>query len=155
VRNKSIVVSTKDIGVNLAAVLLSLTSAGFAAYFIFLAPAVNTGISQAPVTEYLASANAIESDPFITGTVTKFEIGDVVQISKNRRGQIARYKFRVMANAQAYIDIFRNDEIQSINIKVGKRVPGIGKILAIENLNGNLYVQTDEGRLASEGVIFD
>jgi hypothetical protein len=155
VRNKGALASATDVGISVGAVLLSLTSAGFAAYFILLAPALNSGISRVPDTKYLASASEAESDPIVTGTTTKLKTYENAEKWGSETLRLAHYKIRAVSNNQVVFEIFHDYNSDIIVLKIGDIIPGIGKILAIDNLNGNWYLQTDHGRLASAGTIFN
>ena len=154
-RNKSVRASTADFGISVLAVSLSLASAGFALYFILLAPAVNSGISQTAESRYLASASQADSDPIITGTTTKLVTAENARKWAPEIQRLTRYKIRVLDNRQAFMDTFHGKTVASTALKIGDLVPGVGKILAIDNFNGNWYLQTDRGTLASEGILFD
>jgi hypothetical protein len=141
-RNNVSISSVSDVGTNLGAVLLSLTSAGFASYFIFWAPAVNNGISQTPVSHFIASASEAQSDPIVTGSTTK-----------PKKYLSRHYRIRGIDNSHAVFEIILGDETEEIEITIGDTIPSIGRVLAIESLNGNWYLQTDHGKLASNGTM--
>ncbi len=144
-----------DLGVKTCAVALCATSTAFAGYFIFFASGLDAQRSSSPETQYLASASQNQSDPITTGTVARMNTqqNSVAASSWYRTGNLAvRYKIRV-TNADFYMDLLIGDVPRSIEMKIGQNIVGMGNIKSLESRNGNPYVITDRGEIASEGLI--
>jgi hypothetical protein len=152
---KEAIVSASDVVLNSLAVMLSLTSAGFAAYTIFWTSPLNPSITTTPVTEYLAAASDSAADPITTGSTTRIDSSANVQKWNTAPAQISRYEIQVTNDTSASIKLYHDQKIEEFAFNVGDNLPGLGKVLSIDNLNGNWYIQTNRGRLASAGVIIN
>jgi hypothetical protein len=154
-RREDYAVSGGDMMLNFGAIMLAVTSAGFASYFIFVAPQVRLDTQQPAGTQVLASVNQQSSDPFITGSIDQ-AVGipnktRYSTLTKSQKANLRHYKIHSYLSDTAIIDFNDNSAIYSVAVRVGDIVPEFGRISRIENRNGNLFLVTDHGIIADEG----
>jgi hypothetical protein len=156
-RKEDSAISNGDMMVNFGAIMLAITSAGFAGYVIFVAPQARVSTQQLAPTQVLASVNREPSDPIITGSIDRAaSVPDRQRysiLSKPEKANLRHYKIRSYTNDMAIIDFTGKNLTHSVKIKVGDYVPGFGHILSIDNRNGNWFLVTDQGTIADEGFV--
>ena len=153
-RRDGTIMTMTDIGIDFGAILLSATSAGFAAYVIFFAPPSEGFQQQNARGQFLASASQGGSDPITTGSIGQISKDTLMRYGSQDQILVPlRYKIRIVAGSLAYIDYIKGDVTYSIEAKVGDTINGFGEIQGIDNRNGRWYLLTDHGLISAEGFV--
>jgi hypothetical protein len=156
--------SSGDVALNVASIVLAFFSAAFACYMVTYGPGEGKNNIQ-KVTVALEPFDSSQTklgdfdtiDPIVTGSIapTAGTENTAARRSPDRpqSEQRLRYSLRSVAGDTAFVDVSNGRSVITLPVRRGALLPGVGQVLGFELRRGKWVLVTTSAEISQEGVV--